>query len=152
MTKTYCGHGEYCGDCQLREDCGGCAETGGSPFGKECLLAACCKSKGLGSCGDCASGCELKAKLIEEINALGIKDMPIATELFPLKGSFVNLSYAFPSGDKARLFDDDKLYLGAQLPKAEGRCFGIAADEKYIAVCEYGEGGADAELVMYKRR
>ena len=35
----------------------------------------------------------LKQQLIEEINALGIKDMPKVENLFVLQGSFVNMPY-----------------------------------------------------------
>ena len=35
----------------------------------------------------------LKQQLIEEINALGIKDMPHVENLFVLQGSFVNMAY-----------------------------------------------------------
>jgi hypothetical protein len=31
------------------------------------------------------------------------------------------------------------------------RCYGLTADEKYLLVCEYGEGGTDAEIVVFKR-
>lgn len=29
---------------------------------------------------------------------------------------------------------------------------GLTADENYLLVCEYGENGADAEIVIFKRR
>lgn len=28
----------------------------------------------------------------------------------------------------------------------------VNADENYLLVCEYGDGGVDAEIVVYKRR
>ncbi|MGN0213155.1 MAG: hypothetical protein ACI4AN_09480 [Muribaculaceae bacterium] len=34
----------------------------------------------------------------------------------------------------------------------DGRCYGIACDEQYILVSEYGVNGADARLVMLKHR
>ena len=45
-------------------------------------------------------------------------------------------------------------YWGNQVEKqgTNGRCFGIACDEHYILVSEYGKDGADAELVVFKRR
>ena len=44
------------------------------------------------------------------------------------------------------------IYLGSQLHKrGSDRCYGIAADETYLAVSEYGENGADAQLVVFKR-
>ena len=32
------------------------------------------------------------------------------------------------------------------------RCDGIAADDTYLLVCEYGCEGADPQIVLYKRR
>lgn len=37
-------------------------------------------------------------------------------------------------------------------PEQVERCYGIACCEKYILVSEYGKNGADAELVLFKRR
>jgi hypothetical protein len=50
--------------------------------------------------------------------------------------------------------DDNASYWGNQVEKlnAEGRCYGIACDEHYILVSEYGKNGADAEIVVFKRR
>ncbi len=93
----------------------------------------------------------IKKQLIEEINALGIKDMPKITNLFVLQGSFVNMSYAV-NGNTVKLLDDNSSYWGIQVEKGDGRCFGIACDEHYILVSEYDIDGTDAELVMMKRR
>ena len=93
----------------------------------------------------------LKKQLIEEINALGIKDMPKITNLFVLQGSFVNMSYAV-NGNNVKFLDDSASYWGTQVEKGDGRCFGIACDEHYILVSEYGKDGADAKLVMLKSR
>ena len=82
----------------------------------------------------------MKQKFIEEVNALGIKDMPTIDNLFVLQGSL--------------LLDDNASYWGNQVEKkgAEGRCYGIACDEHYILVSEYGKNGADAEIVVFKKR
>ena len=93
----------------------------------------------------------LKQQLIEEINALGIKDMPHVENLFVLQGSFVNMAYPV-NGNMVKLLDDNASYWGTQIEKGDGRCFGIACDEHYILVSEYGKDGTDAELVMMKRR
>ena len=93
----------------------------------------------------------LKKQLIEEINALGIKDMPIITNLFVLQGSFVNMSYTV-NGNAVKFLDDSASYWGTQVEKGDGRCFGIACDEHYILVSEYGKDGADAKLVVLKNR
>ena len=93
----------------------------------------------------------LKKQLIEEINALSIKDMPIITNLFVLQGSFVNMSYTV-NGNTVKFLDDSASYWGTQVEKGDGRCFGIACDEHYILVSEYGKDGADAKLVVLKNR
>ena len=152
MGRTICG--ADCSQCWMKDDCGGCAETGGRPFGGPCMVAACCQGKGQARCGECAGGaCGLREQLIAEFNALGIEDMEPVTELNALRGSFVNLEYTLPDGSTVKLLDDNKIYLGNQIHKENStRCYGIAADEKLLLVCEYGEGGTDAELVVYKRR
>ncbi|MBP3357056.1 MAG: GNAT family N-acetyltransferase [Rikenellaceae bacterium] len=95
----------------------------------------------------------VKRRLIDEINALGIAGMPKIENLFVLQGSFVNLEYKH-NGNAVKLLDDDNSYWGTQVEKcgSDGRCFGIACDERYILVSEYGENGADAQIVMLKRR
>lgn len=93
----------------------------------------------------------IKHQLIDEVNALGIKDMPHIDNLFVLQGSFVNMEYVI-NGNKVKLLDDNATYWGNQVEKGDGRCFGIACDEHHILVSEYGKDGADAEIVILKRR
>ena len=95
-----------------------------------------------------------KEKLIGEINALGIEGLPKVEALNALVGRFVNLEYPLPSGIKAKLLDDGTTYLGTQLPSEFGgdRYFGVLANMDFILVSTYGEGGADPELVLYKKR
>lgn len=95
----------------------------------------------------------IKKQLIEEVNALNIPDLPEITNLFVLQGSFINQEYEI-NGNRVRLLDDDASYWGTQVekPGCEGRCFGIACDERNILVCEYGKDGKDAQIVMLKRR
>ena len=95
----------------------------------------------------------MKQQLIEEVNALGIKDMPKIDNLFILQGSFINQTYQI-NGNSIKLLDDNASYWGNQVekPGTEERCYGIACDEHYIFVCEYGKNGADAEIVMLKKR
>lgn len=143
--KTICG--ADCGQCVFRENCRGCAQTNGRPFGGECLTAECYKAGGE------ACFLESKKKLMEEFNALGISDMPRLTELCPLSGAYVNLEYTLANGEKVRLLDDKKVYLGYQLeiPQSD-RCYGLVADREHLLVCRYGCGGADPEIIVYKRR
>ena len=92
-----------------------------------------------------------KNELIEIFKGLGIADMEEVSELHELKGSYINLKYALPGG-QIQLWDDNKTYYGAELCKKDSdRCYGLTADEKYILVCEYGNDGSDAEIVILKR-
>lgn len=151
-----------CSKCEWKENCSGCAATDGKPFGGDCMLARCSRQKGLSSCRECAAGgcfgesakaCMLKQQLIAEYHALGIADMEQVSDLNALKGSYVNLEYTLPSGQKVKLWDDNRIYLGSQVCKKDSdRCYGLTADENYLCVCEYGENGSDAQLVVYQRR
>ena len=70
-----------------------------------------------------------------------------------LNGFYVNLEYPLPNGQSVKLLEDKKVYLGNQIEiPGSCRCYGIVADEKYLLVCEYGCGGADPQIVVYKRR
>lgn len=92
----------------------------------------------------------MKKMYIEEINALGIKDLHV-DNLFVLQGSFINQPYTI-NGNTIKLLDDNTSYWGTQIQKTDDRCYGIACCEKYILVSEYGKDGADAELVVLKKR
>ena len=93
----------------------------------------------------------IKKQLIDEINALNIDGMPEIENLFVLQGSFVNIEYNI-NGNSVKLLDDNASYWGNQVQKDDGRCFGIACNEKYILVSEYGKNGADSEVVIFKKR
>ena len=95
-----------------------------------------------------------KKQLICEINDLHIVGMPRVEKLNALVGSFVNLEYPLPSGAKVKFLNDGTTYLGNQLESELGgeRCFGVLANMDFILICTYGEGGADPELVLYKKR
>ncbi len=143
--KSICGL-DCCEKCEKRAQCGGCAETDGRPFGGKCIAAECIKRGGTQAFE------ELKKDLIEEINSLEIEDLKVE-RLNLLNGFFVNLEYTLPGGQKVKLLKDSDVYLGNQTDRQNSdRCYGIAADEKYILVCEYGCMGADPEIVVYKRR
>ena len=152
MRENICG--ADCGQCAMKEACKGCLNTNGHPFGGNCVVAACCRERGYGKCAQCAAPvCDCKARLMEEFNALGIKDMPPVTELYSLSGAFINLAYPLPGGQAVKFWRDEDVYLGAQLPKGNsGRCYGLAASAEYLMVSEYGENGSEPELVLFKRR
>ena len=97
---------------------------------------------------------ELKKQLIDEFNALRVPGMPQVEKLNALVGSYVNLEYHLPNGKSVRFLDDEATYLGNQLECEFGgdRCFGIVANMDFLLVASYEEGGADPELIIYKKR
>jgi len=148
--NTICG--ADCGACMFKGSCPGCGATNGRPFGKECMLAACARENGVQTCASCGA-CTLRRELIDQFNALGIEDMETLHELYALRGAFINMTYKLPGGQPARFWDDDRIYLGSQLgKKGSSRCYGLAADEKYLMVCEYSPDGTDPEIVAFMRR
>ncbi|MBQ7625214.1 MAG: helix-turn-helix domain-containing protein [Clostridia bacterium] len=95
-----------------------------------------------------------KKKLCGEINDLKVEGMPKVKKLNALVGSFINLEYRLPNGVVVKFLDDEKTYLGTQLPCEFGgeRCFGVAANMDFILVCTYEKDGKTPELVIYKKR
>lgn len=143
--KTICGID--CNGCSFRDHCKGCAETDGQPLGGECITAECFKQGG----ESCFAA--YKARLIAEFNSLNITDMPAITTLCQLCGAYINLEYTLPNGEKVKLLDDTKIYLGYQVEKVNSdRCYGLAADSNYLLVCEYGCNGSNPEIIVYKKR
>lgn len=126
-----------------------------------------CPGPAIGGCGAAGGSCvaadwlrlggeaELTRRrrvLLEEIGQLGIEGLAVQT-LNLLSGAFVNLDYPLPGGGTARLLRDDRVYWGCQVerPGCE-RCCGLVADDGFVLVCEYGCGGRDPELLLYKKR
>ncbi len=95
-----------------------------------------------------------KQQLITEINDLHIEGMPPVEKLNALVGSYVNLEYPLPNGQRVKFLNDETTYLGNQLHSEFGsdRCFGILAGMDFILICTYGDEGRDPELVLYKKR
>ncbi len=95
-----------------------------------------------------------KRQLMDEFNALQVEGLPMVEQLHVLSGSFINLAYPLPSGEKVKLLDDNATYLGNQLPCTFGgsRCLGIAAGMQFLLVCSYEANGENPELILYKRR
>jgi hypothetical protein len=90
--------------------------------------------------------------MIEEINALGISGLTV-NDLNLLTGAYVTLEYPLSNGTTVKYLKDKDIYLGNQIERQDSeRCYGVAADETFILVCEYGCNGADPEIVLYKRR
>jgi len=92
----------------------------------------------------------LKKVFIDEVNALGIPELHVSN-LYVLQGSFINQPYTI-NNNTTKLLDDNAIYWGNQVQKQDGRCYGIACNENYILVSEYGPDGSDAQLVVLKRR
>ena len=97
---------------------------------------------------------QFKKQLIDEINALNIEGMPKLKNLNALVGSFVNLEYPLPNGEKVKFLNDKATYLGNQLESEFGgeRCFGILANMDFILICTYEAEGENPELILYKKR
>ena len=98
---------------------------------------------------------EFKNKIIDEINSfLCIEGLPKVENLNVLSGSFINLEYRLPNGEKVKFLDDKASYLGSQLESEFGgdRCFGIAANMDFILICSYEKDGENPELIIYKKR
>lgn len=143
--RSICGT-DCCENCGRKEECGGCAETKGHPFGGTCTAAEYIKREGLDAFA------EYKEKMVQEFNSLGIKDLKVK-DLNLLNGFYINLEYPLPNGQSVKLLEDDKVYLGNQIEiPGSSRCYGIVADEEFLLVCEYGCDGADPQIVVYKRR
>ena len=97
---------------------------------------------------------KFKRKLIDEINELGIPGLPRVERLNALAGSYVNLEYLLPGGQRVKFLNDRATYLGNQLESEFGgeRCFGVLANMDFILVCTYEKNGENPELVLYKKR
>lgn len=148
MKNSLCG--ANCAGCPSKEQCPGCAETNGCPFGKECHIAKYILKDGMDGYK------AFKKDLIDEVNALDICGMEKVTELYPLVGRFVNLEYPLPNGNTVKFLNDDEMYLGAQVKNlndnSEKCCFGVIARENFLLVCQYGENCTAPEIVAFKKR
>lgn len=149
--KSVCGC--ECNDCDYgkKKNCAGCSDSSGCPFGKKCFVYDYIKNGG-------DDNYKLfKKQLISEINNLNIVGLPPVTELYPINGELVNLSYRLPSGDKVKLFDDSDIYLGNQVECEFNddeikRYFGVVAGMDFLVVAEYSEDFTNTELIAYIRR
>lgn len=149
--KSVCGCD--CNDCGFgkKENCTGCTNSGGCPFGKKCFIYDYIKIGGEDNFS------LFKKQLCEEVNNLNIVGLPPITELFPINGALVNLGYRLPSGDAIKLLDDREMYLGNQVgcefnDSEIKRFFGIVAGMDFLIVAEYDENFDNAELLAYIKR
>lgn len=151
MKKSVCG--ADCSECGFgkNNNCIGCTESKGCPFGKKCFVYSYIRLGGAQKLK------EFKRELTDEINGLGIMGLPELKDLYPMNGSYVNLAYPMPNGEKLKLLDDSEIYLcnQAECEFNDGeimRCFGIVAGLDFILIAEYGKNGEDPELIVYKKR
>ena len=144
--NTICG--ADCGKCGFKENCAGCLETLGRPFGGSCVAAEYIKAGGKEKYN------EFKENLLKEINSLLAENgIPRAEGLCEMCGSFVNLEYPVPSGKTVKMLDDRKIYLCTQIEFADlGVCYGVVADTTFILICSYSVNGSEPELILYKKR
>ena len=145
--------GAKCDGCEFIKNnkCKGCKATNGCPFGKKCFIANYIDIGGMDNY------LTFKKQLIDEFNSLNIEGMSKIDELYPLNGSFVNMEYVLPNGNKVKYLNDDEIYLGNQVESIfndedNKTCFGIVANTTFLLVCEYGINGEKPEIVLYKRR
>ena len=143
--KAICGV-DCCSECGRRDECKGCIETDGHPFGGRCIAAEYVRQGGIDAF------LQQKDRLIEEFNSLDIRHLKL-DDLNLLNGFYVNLEYPLLNGQSVKLLKDDCVYLGNQIEIPDSdRCYGVVADDQYLLVCEYGCNGADPQIIMYKKR
>ena len=149
--ESFCG--ADCSNCDhgKNNNCKGCKNTNGCPFGKQCFVAKYVLT------GRKENYDIFQKQLIDEINDLNISGMPKINELAPLNGSFVNLAYPIPNGKSIQFLDNNEIYLGTQVESEfnDGeiiRCFGVLANMDFILISEYGANGENPELILYKKR
>ncbi len=173
--NTLCGLD--CNECGYNGSCGGCVATGGRPFGGTCVVGLCCGQKSCKNHGQVFyGGCELMRRIVDEVNSLDIDGLDKIDSLNLLVGSDINIGFTLPSGQKVKFWDDNRVYFGTQVEKRQNRAcgnnnsgctarqdscrtgdnagrryFGLVADEKYLLICEYGENGSDAEIILFMK-
>ena len=92
----------------------------------------------------------MQEKIIQRLHELGIPELKSITTLHELDGDYINLECILPNGKTGKLLDNNKKYLAAQVERTgNDKCYGIAADEKQIAVYLYSDNGENAELVLW---
>ena len=76
-----------------------------------------------------------------------------ACETPQFKTARLSAHLVLPSGARAKLLEDNRVYWGNQVEIPDSpRCYGLVADDRHLLVCTYGCGGSDPEIVLYKKR
>ena len=149
--KSICG--ADCNNCGFgkNNNCRGCAQSKGCPFGKQCFVFKYISG------GGADNFALFKKQLTDEFNSLNVPGMPKINELYPINGSYVNLEYPLPNGKTVKLLDDNDIYLGNQI-ECEfndgelNKCFGLVAGMDFLLVSEYGENCSSPEIIVYRKR
>ena len=90
--------------------------------------------------------------LLEKIKKLGIKEFENFNSLNLMDGNYLNIECTLPNGDKTKILDNDTQYYAKQIDiEGSDKCYGVAANEKFIAVYKYGCNGENAKLVLWKK-
>lgn len=143
--ESICGL-DCCSQCSRKEECLGCIPTGGHPLGGTCVAAQWIQTGGK------AGFQQKKEALIRQINELGFRGLHVE-DLHFLNGSYVSLEYPLANGQRVKLLEDDKVYLGNQIEvPGSQRCYGVVADDEYLLVCDYLCNGAEPRILCYQRR
>ncbi len=149
--KAICG--ANCSECVFLKEgkCKGCNKTTGCPFGEKCWIFKYIEVGGKDSFD------ELKKTIIDEFNSLNILGMPKIDDLYPLNGTFVNLEYPLPNGQKIKLLNDNEAYLGNQVEaifndEDSKKYFGLLANMNFLLVSIYDKDGSNPEIIIYKKR
>lgn len=94
----------------------------------------------------------MEKRLLEIIKKLGIPEFEKFKLLNLIDGSYLNLECKLPNGKVSKILDDDKKYYANQIDiEGTDKCYGVAADENFVAVYRYGCDGVDAELIIWKK-
>ncbi len=149
--KSICG--ADCNNCGFgkNNNCRGCAQSKGCPFGKQCFVFKYISG------GGADNFALFKKQLTDEFNSLNVTGMPKINELYPINGSYVNVEYPLPNGKIVKLLDDNDIYLGNQI-ECEfndgelNKCFGLVAGMDFLLVSEYGENCSSPEIIVYRKR
>lgn len=149
--KAICG--ADCTACEKFKNnkCKGCNNTKGCPFGKKCWIAKYIEIGGTENFE------KLKKQIIEEFKSLSIAGMPEIKELYPLQGTYINLEYILPNGQKIKYLLDDEVYLGNQVECEFNddkikKYYGLVANMSFLLICEYEKNNKNPEIIIYKKR
>ena len=76
--------------------------------------------------------------LLEKIKKLGIKEFENFNSLNLMDGNYLNIECTLPNGDKTKILDNNTQYYAKQIDiEGSDKCYGVAANEKFIAVYKY---------------